>query len=154
MQSITYYRPGARWLGLAGSAICLVCLIAAAVAIAQGNAVLLLGISILFLMGSLLLTCAFIERRSTLTLTEDSIIIRYPVFDASPEARRRLRKGLPYQDIRSMVVSDYPGDGITSGDSRLCRFHLREGGKFSAYFYHFGKEAEQEIIDELHRRIK
>lgn len=52
-----------------------------------------------------------------------------------------------------MSVDFYPGDGIIAKDSRLCRFHLRGGGKFSAYFYHFGKEAEREIIDELHRRI-
>lgn len=153
MQSVTYYRPSARWLGLAGGVICLVCLIAAAVVIAQGNAILLLGISVLFLMGLLLLTGAFIEYRGTLTLTEDALILRYHVFGAKPDVRRRLREGLPYRDIRSMVVDFYPGDGITSKDSRHCRFRLRDGGTFSAYFYHFGKEAEREIIDELHRRI-
>lgn len=153
MQSVTYYRPSARWLGLAGSMICLVCLIAAAVVIVQGNAVFLLAISIPLLMGLLLLTGAFIEHRGTLTLTVDSLVIRYHVFGASPKVRRRLREGLPYRDIRSMVVDFYPGDGMTSKDSWLCRFRLRDGGKFSAYFYHFGKEAEREIIDELRRRI-
>lgn len=153
MQSITYYRPGVRWYALAGSAICLVCLIAAAVVVAQGNAVILMEISIALLAGLMLLMIALIEHRGTLTLTEDALIIRYHVFGTKPDVRRRLRAGLPYRDIRSMVVDFYPGDGITSKDSRHCRFRLRDGGTFSAYFYHFGKEAEREIIDELHRRI-
>lgn len=152
MQSVTYYRPGVRWFALAGGVICLVCLIAAAVVVAQGNAVFLLGISIPLLMGLMLLLIALIEHRGTLTLTEDALIIRYHVFGADPEVRRRLREGLPYRDIRSMVVDFYPGDGITSKDSRLCRFRLRGGDGFNAYFYHFGRRAEEEIIDELRRR--
>lgn len=153
MESITWYRPCARRYALAGSLLCIVSLIWGAIELARAAHTMLFAALCPLLPGGLLLMVAFIEHRGTVTLTEDSLIIRYPVPDASRDLRRRLREGLPYHEILSLTTESYRGDSLIVRDSTLCRFRVRNGKHFSVYFYHFGKKAEWEIISELQRRI-
>lgn len=153
MDSVTYRRPIARWFILAGALFCLGCVVAAAAAVARREYLWLLTMAVPFLMGLLLLVSGLIEYSGSVTLAPDRVYIRYHVFDAERRIRRLVREGLPYETIAGMSVQLQPGYGLGARDSMLCRFRLKDGGRFSVYFYHFGKTAEQEIIGELRRRI-
>lgn len=153
VDSITYRRPIARWFILAGVLICLGCFIAAAAAVARQEYLWLLTMAVPFLMGLLLLAGGLIEYAGSVTLAPDRVYIRYHVFDADRRIRRLVREGLPYEAISGISMQLQPGYGPDGRDSMLCRFRLKEGGRFSVYFYHFGRKAEQEIIGEVKRRI-
>ncbi len=144
-----YTSRATRRLGIAAMIFGLIFLVGIILAIAKTPDIAL-PIGLIFLgglLGVIFFACYFAEKSRYLIIEPDKIILPRGVIQN--EITKFKRTIVMFDEISSVESKFHKGDQIISGD---CFFHtlkLKDGTNITFPLYHYGKEAEKEIIETI-----
>ena len=94
----------------------------------------------------------YIEKRSKLVLTNDSITFYYPIESSKVSILRYdFARGyeVEFDDVKTFRMEFHPGDGIFTANTTWYYFELNDGANVKFALFHFGKKQEMNIKYEL-----
>ena len=98
----------------------------------------------------------YIERKGKLVLTDNSITFYYTVF-TKPRTKFTYDFGkgfkIDFKDIKKCIVDFHPGYGIISADTTWYTFIMNNETEIRFTLFHFGKNQELEIKNNLRKFI-
>jgi hypothetical protein len=148
----TYRRPYVKFVGAIAIGFHLVSLFGVINAFVIDDMIALFGVLLMWLFLGFLFTFIWIyEGKSILQISPDEVRFFYKVFSKSKGLRGFNRSGLEIRkiEIKSVTLAIFPGDGFVAATTKSLLFELIDGRSFQAYFYHYGKNQETEIIARL-----
>lgn len=102
-------------------------------------------VSVIFLAGF------FAEKSRTLIIDADKIIFPRGIDKNGKTVFKKTV--IKFAEIKSVQSEFYKGDKIISGDCFFYILKLKDGTKVTVTLYHYGKEAEKEILERMQRNI-
>jgi hypothetical protein len=152
MNLTTYRRPYVKIVGAIAIGLHLVSLFGVIYAFVIDDTIALFGVLLMWLFLGFLFTFIWIyEWKSILQISPDEVRFFYKVFSKSKGLSGFNRSGLEIRnnEIKSVKLAIFPGDGFVAATTKSLLFELIDGRSFQAYFYHYGKNQETEIIARL-----
>lgn len=148
-----YISRATKWLGII-SLICFVMLSIGIVFIVVKfpHVGLQIGLTMVGgLMSSLFLTCYLAERSRVLIIDADKIIL--PGGMDKNEKRFCCKTVIKIDEISSVESKLYKGVVLISKDTYFHTLKLKDGTKITVTLYAYGKAAEKEILETIHKNI-
>ncbi len=102
-------------------------------------------VSVIFLAGF------FAEKSRTLIIDADKIIFPRGIDKNGKTVFKKTV--IKFAEIKSVQSEFYKGDKIISGDCFFYILKLKDGTKVTVTLYHYGKEAEKEILERMQRNL-
>ncbi len=149
----TYISRATKWLAIL-TVIGVTVLISGIVCILahSSNVGLQIGLTILGgLMSILFLSCFFAEKSRYLTIDDEKIVLpRGANINEKISFSRTIINTNKIQSIKSEL---YKGDGIIAKDTFFHTLTLNDGTRINFTLYAYGKDAEEEILAVIKKRI-
>ncbi len=144
MQKVFKRTKTVRIFSILSGLIFLGCVIASIFSVVKQEYINFIFVSFALYLDIMFALIALIEYKGTLEINEIGIGFHYRVFSKSKKYNRR-NVFLQWEDITYVLKNFTPGDGFFSANSTVYHFILQDDQEIEAYFFHFGKTAEQEI---------
>ena len=97
------------------------------------------------------LPCYLAERSRALVITADKITF---LKGAQKNGKISFRKTvIKFEEIGSLRSDFHKGDKVISKDCFFYKIKLKDGTTITVTLYHYGKEAEKEILEVIHKNI-
>ena len=148
-----YISRATKWLGIL-SLICFVMLSIGIVFIVVKfpHVGLQIGLTMVGgLMSSLFLTCYLAERSRVLIIDADKIILPGGIDKNGKMLCRKVV--IKIDEICSVESKLYKGVALISKDTYFHTLKLKDGTKITVTLYAYGKVAEKEILETIHKNI-
>lgn len=153
MQKVFKRTKTVRIFSVLSGLLFLICLIGSIFCIVKQDYAALIIVALGLYLDLIFVLVALIESKGTFEIDRDTLIFHYRVFSRSKKYNRR-NVSLKCSDINHLLKLYRKGDGISTADTTEYQFILHDGTIIETYFYHFGREAVQEIDEFLEQHIK
>lgn len=112
------------------------------------NIGLLIGLILMGgLLGIIFFSCFLAEKGRVLRISADQIVFPRGIEINGKTAFQRTV--VKTSEINSVEISSYKGDGLIAKTTIFYTLRLTDGRKITVTLYHYGKEAEKEILEAI-----
>lgn len=99
------------------------------------------------LLGIIFFSCFIAEKNRVLIISTDQIILpRGTMINGKTVFKKTVVKT---SEITSVEINSFKGDGLIAKDTDFYTLRLTDGRKITITLYHYGKEAEKEILEAI-----
>lgn len=144
-----YTSKATKWL-MVVTFVCCVLLFTGIILILMevANIGLLIGLILMGgLLGIIFFSCFLAEKGRVLIISADQIVFPRGIEINGKTAFQRTV--VKTSEINSVEISSYKGDGLIAKTTIFYTLRLTDGRKITVTLYHYGKEAEKEILEAI-----
>ena len=144
-----YTSKATKWL-MVVTFVCCVLLFTGIILILMevANIGLLIGLILMGgLLGIIFFSCFLAEKGRVLIISADQIVFPRGIEINGKSAFQRTV--VKTSEINSVEISSYKGDGLIAKTTIFYTLRLTDGRKITVTLYHYGKEAEKEILEAI-----